>query len=83
MALFASSAPRVPRPLAGHDDTALVQALGGSGGEAAFAEIYERYWYELYAAAYRKLGSPSWPKKWCTTCWPPCGSGAPSWPSST
>lgn len=57
MPLFASSAPRVPRPLASYDDAALVQALGGSGGEAAFAEIYERYWYELYAAAYRKLGA--------------------------
>ena len=43
MPLFASSAPHMPRPLAGHDDTALVQALGDSGGEAAFAEIYERY----------------------------------------
>ncbi|MFD1468524.1 RNA polymerase sigma factor [Hymenobacter caeli] len=57
MPLFASSAPRVPRPLAGHDDAALVRALG-AGSEAAFAEIYERYWYELYVVAYRKLGAP-------------------------
>ena len=56
MPLFASSASRVPRPLAGHDDAALVRALG-EGSAAAFAEIYERYWYDLYDAAYRKLGA--------------------------
>ncbi len=56
MPLFASSAARPPRPLAGHDDAALVQALG-EGSAAAFAEIYERYWYTLYEAAYRKLGA--------------------------
>lgn len=57
MSLFSSPALRSSRPLAGHDDADLVQALG-KGSAAAFAEIYERYWHDLYEAAYRKLGAP-------------------------
>jgi RNA polymerase sigma-70 factor (family 1) len=37
-------------------DAALLEALA-TDSRGAFAEIYERYWYQVFAAAYRKLKS--------------------------
>ncbi len=41
---------------AARTDAALLENLRADDG-LAFAELYDRYWQELYAAAYRKLGS--------------------------
>ncbi|MBW3128323.1 MULTISPECIES: RNA polymerase sigma factor [Hymenobacter] len=45
-----------PKSHAISDDAALVQALS-DGDARAFAEIYERYWWQLFSTAQRKLGS--------------------------
>ena len=44
-------------PAAGRDDAALLRALVRDE-EAAFAEVYDRYWEVLHAQACRKLGCP-------------------------
>ena len=51
-----ASSPTHQRPYAAWTDQALVRALR-TADELAFAEIYERYWYQLFLTAYRKLGS--------------------------
>jgi RNA polymerase sigma-70 factor (ECF subfamily) len=43
-------------PYASWTDDALVEALT-QGDERAFAELYERYWYQLFDLAYRKTRS--------------------------
>ena len=55
-ALSLTQASRTP-PHAAWDDAALTQALA-QNDEAAFAEIYERYYDLLHAQACRKLGCP-------------------------
>ena len=44
-------------PATGRDDAALLRALVRDE-EAAFAEVYDRYWEVLHAQACRKLGCP-------------------------
>lgn len=44
------------RAYASWTDEALLEAMG-TGDRVAFAELYERYWYRLFALAYRKLKS--------------------------
>ena len=45
-----------PRAYVSWTDDALLQALVADD-RTAFAEIYERYWYRVFAVAYRKLKS--------------------------
>lgn len=44
------------RPYAAWTDAALLEALA-LDDRGAFAELYERYWYQVFALAYRKLKS--------------------------
>lgn len=44
------------RPYASSPDETLLRALRADE-QGAFAEIYERYWYRVFALAYRKLKS--------------------------